>query len=73
MPFHRNFALFLLLFSQAIEFLHSMKLIHTDLKPENVLLKSWQEREVTLESGDVIRVPANPRIKGEWISYTRYL
>ena len=50
-----------------------MKLIHTDLKPENVLLKSWQEREVTLESGDVIRVPANPRIKGEWISYTRYL
>lgn len=53
------------LFSKAIEFLHSMKLIHTDLKPENVLLKSWQEREVTLDSGDVIRVPANPRIKGE--------
>ncbi|CAN0415897.1 unnamed protein product, partial [Laminaria digitata] len=40
-----------------------MKLIHTDLKPENVLLKSWQEREVTLDNGDVIRVPANPRIK----------
>lgn len=45
-----------------------MKLIHTDLKPENVLLKSWQEREVTLDSGDVIRVPANPRIKGERIT-----
>lgn len=51
--------------TQAIEFLHSMKLIHTDLKPENVLLKSWEEREVTLESGDVMRVPVHPRIKGE--------
>lgn len=50
---------------QAIEFLHSMKLIHTDLKPENVLLKSWDDREVTLDSGDVIRVPVNPHIKGE--------
>ncbi|CAN0451445.1 unnamed protein product, partial [Hapterophycus canaliculatus] len=49
----------------AIEFLHSIKLIHTDLKPENVLLKSWEEREVTLESGDVVRVPVNPHIKGE--------
>lgn len=50
---------------QAIEFLHSMKLIHTDLKPENVLLNSWDDREVTLDSGDVIRVPVNPHIKGE--------
>ncbi|CAM9774353.1 unnamed protein product, partial [Ectocarpus sp. 13 AM-2016] len=41
----------------AVEFLHSIKLIHTDLKPENVLLKSWEDRSVTLESGDVIRVP----------------
>ncbi|CAN0062290.1 unnamed protein product, partial [Ectocarpus fasciculatus] len=49
----------------AVEFLHSIKLIHTDLKPENVLLKSWEDRSVTLESGDVIRVPVNPRIKGE--------
>ncbi|CAN0289182.1 unnamed protein product [Ectocarpus sp. 12 AP-2014] len=48
---------------QAVEFLHSIKLIHTDLKPENVLLKSWEDRSVTLESGDVIRVPVNPRIK----------
>ncbi|CAM9613449.1 unnamed protein product [Scytosiphon promiscuus] len=48
---------------QAIEFLHSIKLIHTDLKPENVLLKSGEEREVTLESGDVVRVPVNPHIK----------
>ena len=42
-----------------------MKLIHTDLKPENVLLKSWEDREVTLDSGDIIRVPVNPHIKGE--------
>ncbi|CAN0163964.1 unnamed protein product [Ascophyllum nodosum] len=48
---------------QAIEFLHSIKLIHTDLKPENVLLTSWDEREVKLDSGDVIRVPAAPHIK----------
>lgn len=52
---------------QAIEFLHSIKLIHTDLKPENVLLTSWEDRDVKLESGDVIRVPANPHIKGEEI------
>lgn len=45
--------------------MHSIKLIHTDLKPENVLLKSREEREVTLESGDVVRVPVNPHIKGE--------
>lgn len=54
---------------QAIEFLHSIKLIHTDLKPENVLLKSWEEREVTLDSGDVVRVPANPHIKGERVYF----
>ena len=50
---------------QAIEFLHSIKLIHTDLKPENVLLTSWDEQEVKLDSGDVIRVPAAPPIKGD--------
>ncbi|CAN0457738.1 unnamed protein product, partial [Ectocarpus sp. 8 AP-2014] len=38
----------------AVEFLHSIKLIHTDLKPENVLLKSWEDRSVTLESGDPV-------------------
>eukprot|EP00903_Cladosiphon_okamuranus_P010660 g10078.t1 len=48
---------------QAVEFLHSIKLIHTDLKPENVLLKSWDDMDVTLDSGDVIRVPVNPHIK----------
>lgn len=50
---------------QAIDFLHSIKLIHTDLKPENVLLRSWEEREVKLDSGEIVRVPVDPRIKGE--------
>ena len=48
---------------QTIEFLHSIKLIRTDLKPENVLLTSWDEREVKLYSGDDIKVPAAPHIK----------
>lgn len=50
---------------KAIEFLHSIKLIHTDLKPENVLLRGWEERTVTLDSGETIRVPASPHIKGK--------
>ena len=50
---------------QTIEFLHSIKLIRTDLKPENVLLTSWDEREVKLYSGDDIKVPAAPHIKGD--------
>ena len=49
---------------QTIEFLHSIKLIHTDLKRENVPLASWDERELKLDSSDVIRVPAAPHIKG---------
>ncbi|CAM9536060.1 unnamed protein product [Discosporangium mesarthrocarpum] len=48
---------------QAIEFLHSMKLIHTDLKPENVLLRSREDQTVVLSSGDSILVPVHPEIK----------
>ena len=40
---------------QTIEFLHSIK--------QNVLLTSWDEREVKLYSGDDIKVPAAPHIK----------
>ena len=52
---------------QTIEFLHSVKLIQTDLKSENVLLTSWDEQEVKLYSGDDIKVPAAPHIKGDKI------
>ncbi|CAM9771624.1 unnamed protein product, partial [Choristocarpus tenellus] len=47
----------------AIDFLHSMKLIHTDLKPENVLLRSRRDETVVLPSGDSILVPSVPEIK----------
>ena len=54
-----------ILLGKAIEFLYSIKLIHTDLKPENIVLTSCDKREVKLDSGDVIRVPAAPHIKGD--------
>jgi hypothetical protein len=50
----------------AVHFLHSMDLIHTDLKPENVLSLSV-DGEHTLENdhGDKVLVPASTRIKRE--------
>ncbi|CAN0385270.1 unnamed protein product, partial [Ectocarpus sp. 13 AM-2016] len=53
----------------AVEFLHSIKLIHTDLKPENVLLKSWEDRSVTLESGDHVLLSFIVAVTGGLRSY----
>ncbi|KAJ1462449.1 kinase-like domain-containing protein [Pelagophyceae sp. CCMP2097] len=42
---------------QALNFLHNLKLIHTDLKLENVLLRRSESTEVHLSGGAKSRVP----------------
>ncbi|CAM9660658.1 unnamed protein product, partial [Chrysoparadoxa australica] len=56
----RSFSLQLL---QAMEFLHSIDLIHTDLKLENVLLVSGALAQLVLPDGATMKVPVTTRVK----------
>jgi serine/threonine protein kinase len=49
---------------EAVNFLHSMDLIHTDLKPENILCMSVAgEKKIDNGYGSKITVPASTKIK----------
>jgi serine/threonine protein kinase len=54
----------------AIAFLHDMRLIHTDLKPENVMLRRTEfveSRETTAaRDGATVLRPRDPQVRREW-------
>lgn len=63
-PFPLNYVLaFTQQMLEAVEFLHDMKLIHTDLKPENVLVVSRERCVIENDHGARVSVPTSPQIK----------
>mmetsp|Transcript_12338 Transcript_12338/g.18949 ORF Transcript_12338/g.18949 Transcript_12338/m.18949 type:complete len:586 (-) Transcript_12338:120-1877(-) len=48
---------------EAVDFLHEFHLIHTDLKPENVLLSRNEEVPHRLWNGKLQRVPVSTKVK----------
>ena len=58
---------------EALEFLHTMDLCHTDLKPENVLCLTVEgEHEADNDAGHRVLVPASPKVKSECSGASRY-
>lgn len=74
-PFsERDAAKFLCQFADALHYIHSKNYVHSDLKPENLMMGSWQEGEARLKVVDFgFSVPDRESIKLPYYGTVAYL